>query len=149
MNCKHFDLKKRRDHRKNFLWASRLWFGRRKEPLLGYISKINMKQNSGTNGLRYKKNSEWCRDAKVIRVMQIWKQIFWYLNTDFFYQRKLSLFDCLQFSVFIVSWLLQFMLTYILLICLSYFLIFFLVIYIRYFLYLFMILLWFENVSLA
>ena len=28
---------------KNFLWASRLWVGRRKEPILGYISKTDVK----------------------------------------------------------------------------------------------------------
>ena len=40
------------DHRKNFLWASRLWVGRRQDQLLCYISIINGKQYSGTNGLR-------------------------------------------------------------------------------------------------
>ena len=29
----------RRDHQKNFQWASRLWVGRRKEPILGYVPK--------------------------------------------------------------------------------------------------------------
>ena len=32
-----FDPKIRRGHQKNFLWASRLWVGRRKEPILGYV----------------------------------------------------------------------------------------------------------------
>ena len=36
----------RRDHRKKFLWAPRLWVGRRKEAILGYITKIDGKQNS-------------------------------------------------------------------------------------------------------
>ena len=27
----------RRDYQKNFLWASRLWVGRRKEPIFGYV----------------------------------------------------------------------------------------------------------------
>ena len=36
----------RRDRQKNFLWASRLWVGRRKEPILGYVPKNNEKKNS-------------------------------------------------------------------------------------------------------
>ena len=37
---------------KNFLWASRLWVGRRKEPILGYVSKnYKKKKNSGTKVL--------------------------------------------------------------------------------------------------
>ena len=34
-----FDFNLRSDHEKNFLWASRLWVGRRKEPILGYVLK--------------------------------------------------------------------------------------------------------------
>ena len=30
---------------KNFLWASRLWVGRRKEPILGYVPKNDEKNN--------------------------------------------------------------------------------------------------------
>ena len=30
----NFNFILRRDHQKNFLWASRLWVGRRKEPML-------------------------------------------------------------------------------------------------------------------
>ena len=33
---------------KKFLWASQLWVGRRKEPILGYISKNYEKKNSGS-----------------------------------------------------------------------------------------------------
>ena len=33
----------RRDHRKNFPWAPRLWVGRRWEAILGYISKNRRK----------------------------------------------------------------------------------------------------------
>ena len=36
---KNFDFNLRRDHQKNFLWASRLWVGRRKDPILGYVAK--------------------------------------------------------------------------------------------------------------
>ena len=35
----------RRDHQKNFLWASRLWVGRRKEAFLGYVPKNDEKKN--------------------------------------------------------------------------------------------------------
>ena len=31
--------------KKNFLWASRLWVGRRKEPILGYVPKNDEKKN--------------------------------------------------------------------------------------------------------
>ena len=48
--CQNFDFKIRRDHEKNFLWASRLWVGRRKEPILDYIPK-NDEKNSGSIGL--------------------------------------------------------------------------------------------------
>ena len=32
-------------------WATPLWVGRRKEPILGYVSKNYEKKNSGTKGL--------------------------------------------------------------------------------------------------
>ena len=48
---KTFDFNLRRDHQKNFLWASRLWVGRRKEPILGYVPKSDEKKNSGGKGL--------------------------------------------------------------------------------------------------
>ena len=48
---KTFDFNLRRDHQKNFLWASRLWVGRRKEPVLGYVPKNDDKKNSGGEGL--------------------------------------------------------------------------------------------------
>ena len=37
-------IKELRDHRKNILWASRLWVGRRKEPILGYVPKNDEKK---------------------------------------------------------------------------------------------------------
>ena len=40
-----------RDPQKNFLWASRQWVGRRKEPILSYVTKNDEKKNPGTNGL--------------------------------------------------------------------------------------------------
>ena len=49
--CQNFDFNLRRDHQKNFLLASRLWVGRRKEPILGYVPKNYEKNNSGSNGL--------------------------------------------------------------------------------------------------
>ena len=48
---KTFDFNFRRYHQKNFLWASQLWIGRRKEPILGYVLKNDEKKNSGSNGL--------------------------------------------------------------------------------------------------
>ena len=39
LNIFYCDFKLRRDHRKNFLWATRLWVGRRKKPILGYVPK--------------------------------------------------------------------------------------------------------------
>ena len=44
-----FDFKIRRDHQKNFLWASRLWVGRRKEPISDYVPK-NDKKNQAVKG---------------------------------------------------------------------------------------------------
>ena len=40
-----------RGRQKNFLLASRLWVSRRKEPILGYVSKINEKKNLVHKGL--------------------------------------------------------------------------------------------------
>ena len=42
--CQNFDSKIRRAHQKNFLWASRLWVGRRKEPILDYVQKNDKKK---------------------------------------------------------------------------------------------------------
>ena len=47
----------RRDHQKNFLWASRLWVGRRKEPILGYVPRNDKKKNSGGKGLSLKRKT--------------------------------------------------------------------------------------------
>ena len=41
----------RRDRQKNFLWASRLWVGRRKEPVLGDVPKNYEKKNLFHKGL--------------------------------------------------------------------------------------------------
>ena len=40
---RNFNSILRRDHQKNFLWASRLWVGRRKERILRYLSKNDEK----------------------------------------------------------------------------------------------------------
>ena len=53
----NLDYNLRRDPQKNFLWASRLWDGRRKEPILSYVTK-NEKENSGTNGLMHRIDSQ-------------------------------------------------------------------------------------------
>ena len=38
--------------KKNFLWASRLWVGRGKKLISGYVSKNYEKKNSGTKGFK-------------------------------------------------------------------------------------------------
>ena len=48
---RNFDFNLRSDYQKNFLWASRLWVGRQKEPILGYVSKNDENKNSGLKGL--------------------------------------------------------------------------------------------------
>ena len=40
-----------RDHGKKFPWAMRLWIGRRRDPILGNISKFEWKTVSSSNGL--------------------------------------------------------------------------------------------------
>ena len=42
-------------NQKFFLWAARLWVGRRKEPILGYAEKNDEKSNSGSKGLTLSK----------------------------------------------------------------------------------------------
>ena len=51
-----FHFKIRRDNEKKIIWAPRLGVGRRWEPILGYISKIEGKQNSGSKVLTPKFN---------------------------------------------------------------------------------------------
>ena len=47
--CQNFDfLKIRMDHQKKFLWASRLWVGRRKEPILDYVPKHDKKKKKNS-----------------------------------------------------------------------------------------------------
>ena len=41
----------RTDHQKNFRWASHLWVGRRKEPILGYVPKNDEEKNLVLKGL--------------------------------------------------------------------------------------------------
>ena len=60
----NFDFKIKRDHEKNFLWALRLWVGRRQKPVLGYIYLENWwKNNSGHKGLKHH---------------NVWKKYWWY-----------------------------------------------------------------------
>ena len=40
-----------RDHQKFFLWTSRIWVGRRKEAILGYVPKNDEKKNLVYKGL--------------------------------------------------------------------------------------------------
>ena len=51
--AKKFWFQFRKVSSKNFLWASRLWVGRRKDPILSYITKNDEKNNPGTNGLMF------------------------------------------------------------------------------------------------
>ena len=57
----NFDFKLWKEHGKNFLWALRLWVGRRYEPILGNVSKIYGKNNSGHKGLRLLLLKEWLK----------------------------------------------------------------------------------------
>ena len=57
-----FDFNLRRDHQKNFLWASRLWVVRRKDPFLGYVRKNYVKKNSCSKGLTERRVYESVRD---------------------------------------------------------------------------------------
>ena len=56
----NFDFNLRRDHQKNFLWASRLWVGRRKEPILGNVPKNDEKKNSVHKELKLTKEDSDC-----------------------------------------------------------------------------------------
>ena len=51
-NWQNFDSKIRSDHQKNFLWVSRLWVGKGKKLISGYVSKNCEKKNSGTKRLK-------------------------------------------------------------------------------------------------
>ena len=44
---KIYNFNLRRDLQKNFLWASHLWVGRWKEPLLSYVTRNDEKKESG------------------------------------------------------------------------------------------------------
>ena len=48
---RNFNSILRRDHQINFQWAWRLWVGRRKEPILGYVPKNDEKKNLVHKGL--------------------------------------------------------------------------------------------------
>ena len=69
--CLNFDFKIRRDHQKNFLWTSRLWVSRRKEPILGYVPKNDENKNSGSKGLTNRK--QICIGGKYF--LLFWKLI--------------------------------------------------------------------------
>ena len=81
---KTFDFNLRRDHQKNFLWASRLWVGRRKEPILGYVPKNDEKKNSGGKGLKEFYQNIWTKISNLKEFYQnIWTKI---SNLKEFYQ---------------------------------------------------------------
>ena len=48
----NFNFILRREHQKNFLWSSRLWVGRWKDLILGYVPKKDEKKNLVHKGLR-------------------------------------------------------------------------------------------------
>ena len=86
---KTFDFNLRRDHQKNFLWASRLWVGRRKEPILGYVPKNEEKKNSGGEGLTLVKTEQLITKKHI------------HLNT----LKKSSLIDqCLKQNFIAMNW---------------------------------------------
>ena len=47
---RNFNSILRRDHQKNFLWASRLWDGRRKEPILSCCPEKRQQKNWSIKG---------------------------------------------------------------------------------------------------
>ena len=55
---RNFNSILRRDHQKIFLWTSRLWVGRQKEPILGYVPKNDEKKNLVHKGLKKMKISK-------------------------------------------------------------------------------------------
>ena len=70
----NFDFKIRRDHQKNFLWAPRLWVGRRYRSLLWVISHRSTESSTpGLKGLYSNGPCYTCRravgDAKAIAVL--------------------------------------------------------------------------------
>ena len=50
----------------NFLWATRLWVGRRKEPILGNVKKKYEKKNSGSDRFRWEEISHMTLQKKKI-----------------------------------------------------------------------------------
>ena len=54
---RNFNSILRRDRQKNFLWPPRLWAGRRKEPILGYVPKNVEKKNLVHKGVKYRQNT--------------------------------------------------------------------------------------------
>ena len=54
---RNFNSILRRDRQKNFLWLPRLWPGRRKEPILGYVPKNVEKKNLVHKGVKYRQNT--------------------------------------------------------------------------------------------
>ena len=72
--CQIFDFIIRRDHKKKFLWASRLWVGRPKEPILGYVPKNDEKK---IQAVKCNKNM----NLILVLKMAIFSNIFWGTNT--------------------------------------------------------------------
>ena len=73
LSAKFFYFNLRRDHQKNFLWASRLWVRRRKEPILCYVPKNYVKNNSCSKGLSIMFNL--LRSKGLSEIISIWKKL--------------------------------------------------------------------------
>ena len=90
--CQNVDFKIRRDHQKHFLWASRLWVGRRKEPILGYVSKNYERKNSGSKGLK--------GEEKFLKVDHWYRACWCLLGKDSIYGTKSLWFTLERFLSF-------------------------------------------------
>ena len=55
---RNFNSNLRSYHQNKFLWATRLWVGRRREPILGYVPKYDEKNNLVHKGLKKMKISK-------------------------------------------------------------------------------------------
>ena len=81
----------RRHHQKNFLWALRLWVGRRKEPILGYVPKNDEEKNLVHKGLS--PNKFW--NFKLVYIKYI-------INSLYFLKPNLYIYAYI--SIYIFYW---------------------------------------------
>ena len=59
---------------KKIIWASRLWVGRRKEPILGYVPRNDDKRNSGSKRLKGLVFCCWMIKIGLQKIMQVQQQ---------------------------------------------------------------------------